>query len=366
MLFLELALFLASKANLLRIDLPSYSIANAKPFWADIDPAFGVWHPANSQYRHVKSCFDVTYASNAHGMRDRARDLTADQPRVVVLGDSFVEGYGVADRERLTDRLEAQTGIAHLNFGTSGNFGVTQSWLLYKTLASRFEHDAVILSVLPDNDFADDDFANAKTVFGDRYRPYLVGSYPDYRLTYHNETMAKARLREFGQAFEAALSEFTYTAKAYSYFKAYFKAPKPVGPADGAALPAPSLYFDFTEAQFDRLRYGIEQIAALAAPRPVLVVTIARRSDYRRAAREQRVPPLVERLSALSARLNIQYVDLLGGLKADARLDGLFHACDPHWNAEGNAAAAEVIGRWDFLDRSARTVAQRAEFSPPF
>lgn len=120
-----------------------------------------------------------------------------------------------------------------------------------------------------------------------------------------------------------------------------------------------SYYYDFTDEQFDRLRYAIEQISALAAPRPVLVMTIARRSDYRRAAQEKSMPPLVERLSALSKKLNTGYIDLLDGLKADAKPDELFHSCDPHWSPYGNAAAARQIGNWDFYRNPAQLAAKR-------
>src|SRR5215472_12688294 len=77
------------------LDLPSYSLKEADPFWQDVNPDFGVWHPANARFRHERSCFDLAYTSNAFGMRDRAATLPASSPRVVVLGDSFVEGWGV-------------------------------------------------------------------------------------------------------------------------------------------------------------------------------------------------------------------------------------------------------------------------------
>lgn len=360
---LELGLIAAAKCNLLRIDLPSYSIANIRPFWADMNPAFGVWHTPNSQYRHLKSCFDATYTTNTHGMRDSERDLRANTRRVVVLGDSFIEGFGVASESRLTNLLESRTGVPHLNFGTSGNFGLTQSWLLYKTLASRFDHDAVIISVLPDNDFSDDDFANAKTRYRGQYRPYLIGRYPDYDLIYSKSSLAQTRISKLGKYINAAVDEFTYTAKAYSYLKSYIKMSQRGTSATRdteSKAPVGSYYYDFTDEQFDRLRYAIEQISALAAPRPVLVMTIARRSDYRRAAQEKSMPPLVERLSALSKKLNIGYIDLLDGLKADAKPDELFHSCDPHWSPHGNAAAARQIGNWDFYRNSSQLSARQS------
>lgn len=360
LVLLEIGLILAAVNNLLPMDLPSYSIANVSPFWKDTDPAFGMWHAPNGQYRHVKSCFDATYNTNSHGMRDPERDLRASGHRVAVLGDSFIEGYGVASESRLTNLLEGQTGIPHLNFGTSGNFGLTQSWLLYKTLASRFDHEAVIISVLPDNDFSDDDFANSKTSFRGRYRPYLIGDYPDYQLIY-TSSLAKSRISELGKYVNAAVDEFTYTTKAYSYLKGYLKTIKRSKAETSKAESKKSIasyYFDYTDQQFDRLRYAIEQISALAAPRPVLVMTIGRRSDYERTIVEQRLPPLVERLSALSRKLGIDYVDLLEGLKTDQKVSELFHTCDPHWSRYGNVAAARKIAEWAFYRKSSESIVQ--------
>ena len=137
LVLLEMGLILAAMNNLLRMDLPSYSIANVSPFWRDTDPAFGVWHAAEPAVsaRKIVLRRDLQYERSAR-MRDPERNLRASSQQVVVLGDSFIEGYGVASESRLTNLLEGRTGFTHLNFGTSGNFGLTQSWLLYKTLAS--------------------------------------------------------------------------------------------------------------------------------------------------------------------------------------------------------------------------------------
>jgi hypothetical protein len=365
LILLEFGLFLATKMGLLRMDLPSYSIANITPFWMDMDPNFGVWRPANSQYRHLKSCFDITYRTNSHGMRDAERPLKTQGPRVVVLGDSFIEGYGVARQDRLTNILERRTGIPHLNFGTSGNFGLTQSLLLYKTLASRFDHDAVIISVLPDNDFSDDDPGKAETIFHDRYRPYLAGTYPNYELFYSNPNIIKTHLREYSKYVEVAFNEFSYTVRAYSYFKNYFKMRKRRNAHSGRGAmadgrPVRSEYFDFTSEEFDRMRYAIEQIVALAAPRPVLVISIPRRSDYRRAGSEPGKAPLTRRLEALSKTANYTYLDLLEYSRGRNDLDRLFHSCDPHWSPAGHAMAAAAVGEWDYYRNAAARTATSA------
>ena len=68
-----------------------------------------------------------------------------------------------------------------------GNFGSTQYWLTYQKLAKRFDHDAILIGFLPSNDFIEDDFEKWSSGNNARYRPYLVGEYPDYRLTHFDK-----------------------------------------------------------------------------------------------------------------------------------------------------------------------------------
>jgi hypothetical protein len=353
---LEVSLFAAARLSLVSMDLPSYTLANVTPFWGDTNKDFGVWHPASSQYRHTRSCFNVVYRSNAHGMRDDEAPLKALGRRVVVLGDSFVEGFGVDTENRVTELLEARTGIPHLNFGTSGSFGLTQSLILYKTLASRFEHTAVIIGVLPDNDFADDDWQNAQTAYRDRYRPYLVGSYPAYELRYSNPGVVAAGLRDTGLYAEQFLNEFSYTARAYSFLRTYLKAARAADPADKLKAKGGtrhSRFFEFNREEFDRMRYAVEQIVTLAAPRPVLVMSIPRRSDYTRVEREGRQAPLSQEMEALSRAVGFTYVDLLDRSPNYYALDELFFSCDPHWSPGGHAMAAAELAGWAYYRQPA-------------
>ena len=117
-------------------------------FLADINPHFGVWRYPNRGARQRTPCFNVTYTSNSYGARDieRTRDAP-DGRRVVVLGDSFVEGIGSSFDERMTTLIEQDSGIELLNFGMGG-FGPIQEWLLYKELASAFDHSEVYLFIL--------------------------------------------------------------------------------------------------------------------------------------------------------------------------------------------------------------------------
>ena len=158
---------------------PTYHVS--KPFWGDINPVFGIWHYPDGVFYHQGACFDVTYHTNSYGARDVERSLHASQPRTVMLGDSFVEGLDSSDRQRLTSLLEQQTGREHLNFGTSGGFSPLQYALLYRSLASRFDHNLVVVGVFPDNDFHEMDAAWLEKNYAGEYRPYYA---PDLLVKY--------------------------------------------------------------------------------------------------------------------------------------------------------------------------------------
>lgn len=152
------------------LPLQTYPTNREPQFWANIDPIVGRWRYPNATFRNVFSCFDETYRTNSVGARDPERSLvSSDKQRAVVLGDSFTEGWGVAHGDRVTDILEAETGIEHLNFGTS-SWGTIQQWLYYKNYAHAYDHSAVLLLMLPSNDFHDNDpdYQNQNL-----YRPYL-------------------------------------------------------------------------------------------------------------------------------------------------------------------------------------------------
>jgi hypothetical protein len=345
LLLLEVALQGAVRLGYINISLPSYALETVTPFWQDINENFGVWHHPNAHYRHRKACIDQIYTSNSHGMRDPEAPTTSSSPRVVVLGDSFVVGFGIKDGRRVTDQLEALTGIRHLNFGTAGDFGTTQSYVLYKTLASKFDHEAVIFVLFPQNDFLDDLPARSRLRRGARYRPYLVGDYPDYKLTYPPGGLPA--YHELDLRIRSALLEFSLVARAFEYASTVTQQTIASWTRRGPKT-ATSFYFDYTTDEFNRLRYAIEKIKEIAGERPILIVSIALSHDYAQAAASGGTPPLTRDVKALAARLDIGYIDLIEALP-DSMENYL--KCDFHWSERGHRRAAEAIAKWTFYRR---------------
>jgi len=101
--------------------------------------------------------FIQTYErTNSHGQRDR--DRTLEKPngvkRILLLGDSVVEGYGLRESETISCQLEALYGDGStevLNFGVSAYCTLAEVELL-DMKGLRFDPDVVVL-VFVENDF---------------------------------------------------------------------------------------------------------------------------------------------------------------------------------------------------------------------
>lgn len=321
---------------------------NAKQvFWADINSSFGVWHFPNTTFRHQKSCFDVSYTSNSYGACDIERSRASDRSRIAVIGDSFVEGYGVSHETRFSNILETKTGIPHLNFGTSGSFGAIQESLLYSDLVNDFDHDAVLIGLLPDNDFDDDNRSSS-----DRYVPYWSGAYPTYELKYTLDDVAKSSFAPEQMNFntwKVVQRNYTHIANVADYVSAIWEYRKKVAHSNEEDyVSEKSRFVRFSNEEFNRLIYSYEQIIKAAGNKKIIIFSIPRVYDLEYFLLNKK-SPLGERITQWANQFpTVQFIDLLPLMsnhleKNDLESFTLFHTCDGHWNASGHALAAALL-----------------------
>ncbi len=300
-------------------------------YWLGDHPEFGVWHAPGLSYRHQTSCYDVEYRANEDGARDVERARRSDRPRVVVLGDSFLEGWGVPEADRLSNRLEAQTGVEHLNFAMA-HFSPYQEYLVYRSLARDFDHTAVLVGILPANDFVDLDFESVRVhAYGQfRYRPYLVGDPPEFRHLDYREPRLRRWLRMWSYAGSAAVAAVEGRARARAV-------------AEVAESGEVEWFYDYDERRVRLLEGVLERLAAEAHPRRVAVILIPTLTDLRAYARRG-AEPLSERLRAAGERSGYRVVNLLPAMAAgDERSRQYFLRCDYHWSPLGNAIATRAV-----------------------
>ncbi|MFW5837358.1 MAG: GDSL-type esterase/lipase family protein [Desulfovibrionaceae bacterium] len=357
----ELGLALMVKTGRLPIEVPTYSweavSSMTEHFHVNSKP-WGNWHLPNRVFRHKTACYDVVYRTNSVGARDKERPLQADQPRVVVLGDSMTMGPGAPYGTRFTERLEKKTGLPHLNFGVAA-VGPNSEYVLYRRLASRFEHDAVIVALFPGNDFLDMSYQRA---LDDNYvtRPYFVGQAPDYELVMpDNPELDSETSRRFhfvkGFSLERFLKNFTYTYNAFAYMEAYLRemSKDEAQPVQTAEQAAPfSFYYEFSDEDWSLLRHTLIKIRQAAEGKKMLVCTLGVMSDFAAyEASDLETPPLVRRLQELSREQGFEYVDALTAMYAmHPQYEDFSMVCDGHFSSLGHECAARALSRSAIYD----------------
>jgi hypothetical protein len=320
-----------------------FRVTQNPAFWSYRNPAFGVWHAPNATFHHVTSCFDATYRTNSAGARDRERAVHAPLPRDVVLGDSFIEGWGMRDGERLTDRLEASTGREYLNFATGGGFGTVQELVLYRTLASRYDHSGVLLFVLPANDFADND---PKMSPPRTFRPYLrhgdAGAEIYYTVKFEDRDMDVLPRRTIALNTISNASYLLDVAR-------QLRAGSILRASSGASKPPEASYDAATEADIAMMSDAISELARAAGSRPVGVFVIPLETDLEKYGDAAVEPPLIRTLrERLRSNATVHVRDLRPAYLSYMRQHGVrasafYLPCDFHWSALGNAVAADAV-----------------------
>ena len=306
---------------------------------------WGGWHRPSSTAHHSERCFSVTYTSNSYGARDRERTMTETTKRAVVLGDSFIEGYGVDEPKRLSDLLEQHLGYEMLNFGMT-NFGPLQYQILYDRLVREFQHDLVIVGVLPENDFVDNDidFARSIRIYGKYYRPYYSPTggviYPRKRPAPNSQPFAAfADLREH-RSWHDNLRHFFWL---YGLRRELTVDVKTIFHPTGEQYIG---YLEDDPARIEHVLGSLRAIHELAKPRPVLVVFIP---DYRSWTYIEQHPEAYTQTVAVSMTDALRHdgiiaVDLLQAfMHRGLDKKSLYLPCDGHWSAAGHEAASVVL-----------------------
>lgn len=123
-----------------------------------VDSGFGVRTnlPGVSYRQYYPDNFDVRVTVNRAGLRSEqeyAREEPAGTYRIALVGDSFVFGYGVGDREVVSKVLEDALNrdpelrprkFEVLNFGVSGT-GQAEQLLIYRNQVRAYAPDRVVL-----------------------------------------------------------------------------------------------------------------------------------------------------------------------------------------------------------------------------
>jgi hypothetical protein len=321
--------------------------------WRTDSELWGSWHKPNFVDRHVKSCFDVEYASNAWGMRDSNVAIGHDERRIAVVGDSLAEGYAMKAGAHISDLLELELGIEVLNFGSGGNFGPVQYYLIYKNLVSKFEHDELFIFFAPGNDFMDNDLgpmvANGQATHNTdrmRYRPYARLD-PPYEIFYPEGSVPSERYGLYSQGvigdMKLALINYFWVQNPIKSIYYIFH-----GQA-GDEKEIYSGYFDATEEQQNMTLFYLKKLVDEAALKGVRtsIFLFPGKHDLRR-LEEVGYNSVFDqlwfkKLKSWESRGEVELLDLLPYFSNHSNKWRLFHSCDGHYSELGHRLSTATI-----------------------
>jgi len=346
---LELGCFILLKTRFNRAHFPSFKLVKQADSFqshiAEIRPEWGMWHYPNQTLEKKIDCLDFTIHTNSYGARDKERVRAADANRFVFLGDSFIEGWGMNEKERLSDLLEVSLNKEVLNFGC-GWFTPTQEYLTYKYLAKDFSHDVILWAILPFNDFNCDDTSYHEPDSYLHYQPYFEGDYPNYHLMYREDNVSKSTFNKENfkkplplpgkQKPANFLREFTFWFNIYEDVRQKAR--------DGrSAKQVASAYYDYKQSELKKLFFIIQKLKEEANGKKIIIVTLPVRDDFER-YKSDKIIPLKNNLDSFSKVENIVYIDLLTSLEIkEKNVDRLYFKCDGHWNEYANKLASEIL-----------------------
>lgn len=325
--------------------------------WRTEESDWGAWHRPNSATSERQSCYDTPYYSNEIGARDDSFDHPKDKKRIVLIGDSFAEGFGVKREETTQYLIEQLTGAEVFNFGSAGDLGPVQYSMLYQKLAKNYDPDALIIFFLPNNDFTDNDYEywkktnkTFKSNGAERWRPYYKKTKDGY------ESFIPESAKKTIEAKDPNFADkYLWTHNVQQTIK-YLLAQKREQKAQEIIAAQSKInlsdykggysgYFDAPEEEQRAAVFYINKLIKESGAQKVILVAIPTVGDLGRIASGGNPSTMFwyrefEKFGS-SFDKSVKFIDL--AKYAPPNPTKLFFTCDGHWSPYGNKWAAEII-----------------------
>jgi lysophospholipase L1-like esterase len=298
-------------------------------FW-QFDPKYGWSHIPNTTGRFASFGFDTQVTINSEGFRGRyvPKEKQPSKTRVLVLGDSYVWGFGVQDHETFAQEIERLCPqIETVNFGVSG-YGTDQELLLFRDKGQAYHPDIVIL-VLSGNDYVDNARSKAHVYY---YKPAF--SLNDNHLVLINQPVPKmnALMRGLAQIAQRSyfLTQFNRSLEAISRNRSTSATSDAALPGSNVSVQPPRAYPRTTgEAITVRLLRELAAAVHAGGSRFVVVVTEDQGDGS-------------HWLAEAVADSRISYV-FLEEVFPPAEHERFHLPKDFHWNTSGHALVARAV-----------------------
>jgi len=353
----------------LALRVSHYGEANRTPLQKlmEYDPLLGWRHKRNVSGDMVSDEYRVNVHYNAEGWRDPAEKF-GKRPnvfRIVVLGDSFVDGYTIPVQDRFTEVLEANLGSQFdvINLGVAG-YSTDQELLLLDQEGWKYEPDLVVLAF-----YYNDIWGNGSQHFSESTRtqkpvffldaggnlslsnvpvPHPASVLQDhFRLYDLVRTAVKKNRLLYSAAVKAGLAERNLPDDSR---------PAPTGAAGGAEEFA--VYHSTETAELARewsitqalLRKMNQEVVKRGAR--LMTLYVPTRIELSPAEwSSARLPPdydpsvVVRHLLKICQAEGIPYLDPSDRFTT-VGTDRLYYSRDPHWNAAGHRVVGETLAEY--------------------
>ena len=303
----------------------------------------------------MHKCFDVQYKTNDIGAKDyNFSKLKNKKKRAILLGDSFAEGFGVDNANTFKSYLENLTDLEIYNFGSSGALGPLQYYLIYENLAKQYEHDSVIISFLPANDFNENDYNLWKQkkwnlIDGnvERYRPYYIKK-NNNKFDFFIPENAQKRdnwyyldQRNLKQNFEQFIKDNLWSFniyKSYTHIRYY-------------SNKSDKIYSGFFDAGLEQQEAAVFFLKKILNSKNfdfAAIIIFPSREDIDRIKVEKKSldkQKWFKELKNLENELDFDFklINIVDYLESSEEYEKYQHSCDRHLNKDGNKFVAKIL-----------------------
>jgi hypothetical protein len=282
---------------------------------------------------------NVTYAGkgvlvhqNQFGLRapdDIQLKNTSGRRRVLVLGDSYVWGFGATQEELFTTRQVYRTDDELINAGVSG-YGTDQEYLFYLREGQKFEVDEVVLAFTLLNDVAN----NLHSKQYSYLKPYFTLNAG--QLVLHNDHVRNSILTRFGRTLRRKCRVYDLSNDGVHALINTFQRKHPLE-ADVVVSEADRKGIELTLVILKKLKEAVE---ARHAKLIVVFIPYEPRVEQHLPGNHPFAPLLAEGLTKLGISYREPYPEFLKS--AIAGVDP-FKLGDTHFNAAGHALFAKFV-----------------------
>jgi hypothetical protein len=350
--------------------------------WAEGHPVVGHAHIPGARAWVREPEFTTFLRFNQHGLR--GADVRVPKPpdrfRVLLVGDSFIEGKQVAEAETVGEQINAlmtqadRQDVRALNAGVF-DWSQVHEYLYIREVAPALQPDLIVQFLYVGNDIGDI-WPRARSELRDLERPMAVLDDGEVRFLPWRRRQVSAD--------EWLLNQLSRRSTAWRAFETGVVDKLRYRDRDGAGVEGQMLeLFRFKESPAEARAWQTAEAllvstrdAAAEVGAQYAVVVIPTRwqvheDDWKAllAARDEpdddrwvlRGPQ--RRLVQLAERHQIPALDLLPPLREAAQQGSrLYYQTDIHWNAQGHQLAASAVA--DFLQRSDLLSRPRTASSP--